>query len=241
MQVRRVLLACAVVGLLQDPTTVQAQYDSNAGSPYNEISSGSTSGRQGIFGNRTMGAGPKSGRGTLGSGNASTSDADISNARFVRGNRQPGSFVGSSAKDMEHRVGAVQDDTNSNYSNLSGGAYASGMSDRYARSRWSSAQGNQAPAAQNAPAIRTTYHVAFSHPQRDAAQLSTSLTRRLARTQGLQTQTPIQVEIRGRTAILRGVAATEHDRLLAEQLIRLEAEIATVKNEIAIENTPAAE
>lgn len=244
MRVRRVLLACAIVGLLQNPAAIQAQYNSNAGSPYNEISTGGTSGRQGIFGNRTMGAGPKAGRGAFGSGNASSFEEDISNARFMRGNRQPGSFVGSNSRDMARFVGGVQDDMNSDNWNPSGGSYSPGMSDGYPRSRRNfnqNQQGDQAPAPQNGPAIRTTYRVAFSHPQRDADQLSMSLTQRLARAQGLQAQTPIRVELRGRTAILRGVAATERDRLLAEQLIRLEAGIATVKNEIVVENHSAAE
>jgi osmotically-inducible protein OsmY len=89
-------------------------------------------------------------------------------------------------------------------------------------------------AGQETASIRTTFRAAFDHPEPDSKQLSTSLTRRLAKTSAIQAQTPIRVELQGRTAILQGVVATEHDRELAEQMIRLEAGIQAVKNEIEV-------
>ena len=50
----------------------------------------------------------------------------------------------------------------------------------------------------------------------------------------LHWKVPAQVEMRGHTAILRGVAATEHDRDLAERVVRLEATVDQVQNQIAV-------
>jgi len=77
--------------------------------------------------------------------------------------------------------------------------------------------------------------VAFECPEPNANTLSALLTRRLAKTPAIRAQIPIRVEVQGRTAVLQGVVATDHDRVVAEQMVRLEAGIEAVKNEIAVE------
>ena len=96
--------------------------------------------------------------------------------------------------------------------------------------------GGEGPPAQNSASIRTAFRAAFDYPRPDSDQLSTLLMRRLAVTPAIQTQIPIRVQLQGRTAILRGVVSTEHDRRLAEQMIRLEPGIELVKNEIVVAN-----
>jgi osmotically-inducible protein OsmY len=76
--------------------------------------------------------------------------------------------------------------------------------------------------------------VAFEFPEADVNALSALLSRRLAKTPAIRAQTPIRVEVQGRTALLQGVVATEHDRVIAEQMVRLEAGIEAVKNEIVV-------
>ena len=90
-------------------------------------------------------------------------------------------------------------------------------------------QGGQA-----ATRVPATLKVAFEVPPPNAARISTQLARRLAETRSIRSLTPIRVELRGRTAILRGQVASEHDRGLAEQMARLEAGIAEVYNEIEV-------
>lgn len=246
MRVKRVFLACVIVGLLQSPVAVWAQYN-NSGSSYG----GASSARQGIFGSRTMGgAGTRSGRGTFGSGAGGAGDAlsvpsDIASARFVRGNRQAGDFVGGSAQNMDHFVGGVQDDMSTGNSMYSGGAFSPTMSGGgYPNSRQNAnrnqqgQQGGTGNAGQTATSIRTVFSTAFDRPQPTSEKFSTSLTRRLAQTSASQPR--VQVELQGRTAILRGVVASEHDRSLMEQLIRLEPGIDGVNNEIVVGTpTPA--
>jgi osmotically-inducible protein OsmY len=54
----------------------------------------------------------------------------------------------------------------------------------------------------------------------------------LERTVQIKKLSPIRVEVRGETAILRGRVATQEDRQLAENLVRLEPGIWDVKNEL---------
>ena len=57
---------------------------------------------------------------------------------------------------------------------------------------------------------------------------------------GIHWGSAVQVEIQGRTAILRGVVATEHDRDLAARVVRLEATIEQVENKIDVAAPAAA-
>jgi hypothetical protein len=235
MRIRCALLACAIVGLLQYASVVQAQY--NSALSYGGMPSGAASGRQGIFGNRS-GSSSRPGQGTLGAGNAFNSQNDLSSARFVRGNRQPNDFVGGSAQDAQHFVGGAPEGASAGNWSPSGGSMSPWTpgggfpgSRQNANRNQQGAEGNAEPTAAS---IRTTFRAAFDHPEPDAEQLSTSLALRLAKTSAIQTRTPIRVELQGRTAILRGAVSTEHDRDLAEQMIRLEAGIQAVKNEIVV-------
>jgi osmotically-inducible protein OsmY len=245
MRVRHVLFACAIVGSLLIPAEVLAQYQSNnnnMGSSSGGMSSGGASqGRQGMFGNRTMGgAGTRSGRGTFNAGNAFGASNDLSNARFVRGNRQAGDFVGTDAQDQQHEVGGVQDDMNTgNYPQSGGPTSSTSRGSNNPNSRQNTNRNRQdsgGSAGQNSTSIRTTFRAGFDYPKPKPNQLKTTLTRRLALMSSIQTQAPIRVEVQGRTTILRGVVATDHDRFLAESMIRLEPGVEKVKNELEVEN-----
>jgi hypothetical protein len=237
MPVRRIMLTLAVVGLLQGSAVVQAQYSSSA-SP-----SASGSSRQGMFGNRTMGSGARVGRGgSSGANDALNTPSDLAGARFVRGNRQADDVVGRVAPDAQRWVGGVQDDTSGgnwmqSLSDLSSG----GLPSSWQNANRSGQRSGGEPAGQSMPAIRTTFRAAFEYSQPAPDKLSESLTRRLAGIPAIQTQTPLRVGIRGRTAVLRGTVPTEHARLLAEQILRLEPGVDAVRNEIVVEKPTSAE
>jgi hypothetical protein len=242
------IVVLAALSVLDDRTVVQAQsYGSGSSSGGTSSYGGAptTSGRQGMFGNRSVGSGLRSGQGAFGSGSTLGPQGDLSSARFVRGNRQPGDFVGGNSQDGRPFVGGAPADTNfGNWPSSAGPMSSWTPGGGYPNSRQNpnrNQPGKGETAGQNATSIHTTFHAAFEYPQPNSNQLSTSLTQRLAKTPAIQTQTPIRVELQGCTAILRGVASTEHDRALAEQMIRLEAGIEAVRNEIAVANpTPAA-
>ena len=58
--------------------------------------------------------------------------------------------------------------------------------------------------------------------------------RRLNAPNGIKSRTPVEVTVQGQTATLRGIVSSEHDRVLAEQLVRLEPGIWEVNNELTL-------
>ena len=106
-----------------------------------------------------------------------------------------------------------------------GGMYGGGMPDAGFAGRQSQS---------NAPAIRTQWNTDFTSTPPSAQKLSSSMTQRLARLPAIHWSTPGQVVIHGRTAVLRGVVATAHDRDLAEQVVRLEPGIEQVQNLLVV-------
>ena len=101
------------------------------------------------------------------------------------------------------------------------------------------------------PILEQPDHPAHTHPDHPPAcgrsllvasvqGVNTEIAEHLGALPALHWQVPAQVVMRGRTAILRGVVATEHDRDLAERVVRLEATVDQVQNliEVAGQETP---
>jgi len=184
-------------------------------------------------GNRTFGRNPMPGSmgtaamGTAAMGNVGQVD---SSDRFVRGNRRPGQFVGSDTQDIRNFLSAMSGSGASTRGSSSGlSARGSSRSRNPNRSSRNRTAGGRQPVE-----IRTSLHVAFDHPKPVPAKISLALRERLEKSPRLQIHSPLEVLIEDATAILRGVVATEHDRDLAEQLVRLEAGIWHVKNELIV-------
>lgn len=73
----------------------------------------------------------------------------------------------------------------------------------------------------------------FEDPAAAVAQL-------IGRVSQIEKRSTITVAVENETAVLRGRVATERDRLLAESLARLQPGIWGVRNELVVENPPAA-
>ena len=98
-------------------------------------------------------------------------------------------------------------------------------------------QGNLGGAdnTQPTPAVRISMKLGFvplaaSQP----AATSLAVAGHLSAMPALHLQVPVQVVMQGRTAILRGVVATEHDRDLAERVVRLEGAVDKVQNQLVV-------
>ena len=162
--------------------------------------------------------------------------------------RQSGGFIGVTSDQMTGRgfVGAEQLNGTSGMSSGMSGYGNGGMSGVGGRnssmtpygnnqgSPYGNNQGNSYGSGRGSVSIRTTLSVGFENPASNSRQFSSSLTRRLADLPALHWRSPGQIEIQGRTAILRGVVATEHDRDLAERVVRLEAAIDQVQNQLTV-------
>lgn len=71
--------------------------------------------------------------------------------------------------------------------------------------------------------------------------LQTSLQQMLTRSAGLQSSPNIQVVMEGATVVLRGSAADDHDRRLAEGLVRLTPGVHDVRNELQVRTAAGAQ
>ena len=115
------------------------------------------------------------------------------------------------------------------------GGYGQGMygTRRSSSGRYSSQYGMSN--SMNQQEVRTALAVGFEQAPANALQVSSRVAARLEKAATrIQFQSAPQVSVQDGTATLRGVVATEHDRVLAEQLVRLEAGISRVKNELTL-------
>lgn len=211
--------------------------------------SGSSSG---MFGSRSLGSaqtgagsnfsggGSRAGGGQgggQGTGAGATDTGSLSgDERFVRGNRQAGQFVGADTTDLESFVGveaAAAGQGGRGGMSGQGGRDLAGLAQQFGGQRnQGNAGGRNATAGQGT--LRTVRRVAFDVPRRANAQVSVDLATRLRRLPRTMSASPIVVAAEGRTVVLRGVVATDHDRVLAERVARLEPGVSRVVNELLV-------
>jgi len=176
------------------------------------------------FGGRggMMGAGGGlEGQGALTQGPMSAGLAQTANERF-----QEGGFVGRDAQDVQN-----------SFDSLTGGRGGGMMMDmmienlnemREARRRWR--EQNSAP-----PPIRVQLQAGFDMPARPATQSAAVVQTRLTKAMAAGRVQSAQVEIAGGTAVLRGIVANEHDRLLVARLASLEPGVSRVENLVTVQ------
>jgi hypothetical protein len=100
----------------------------------------------------------------------------------------------------------------------------------------------QTATVQNTPqAMRVNLRVAFTPPRPTAAAFSDAIRTRLARILASQNIIAPQLTMEGDVAVLRGVAATESQRLVLEKLIAMEPGVSAVRNEMSVAGSSATE
>jgi hypothetical protein len=100
-------------------------------------------------------------------------------------------------------------------------------------------QNGQRGAGQSQTQLVVPIRLGFQRPPISAPQFSAAFSQRLTKMPALSGMGPIEVNLAGRTAILRGTVASESDRQLAESLARLEPEVAEVQNELVVKGPEA--
>lgn len=101
-------------------------------------------------------------------------------------------------------------------------------------------RGPQAVSALQTPGgAYTSFRPAFTPSASISDRAATRLTTQLSNSQQLRTVTPIQVSVQGETATLRGTVATPYDRAVAEQVVRMEAGIWHVDNQLQVSPSPS--
>jgi hypothetical protein len=185
-----------------------------------------------------LGAGGLGAGGGLGQTGGETDAGTLTGSeRFIRGNRQQGSFVGRDAGDQGRFVGgnpAGGSNLGITFDPASGGLSIGPQDGRNAGGR-----GRAAGAAGQSRRIRAQRQVDFDYRPSTPLQVGSQLSARLTRIKGIRSLGPVTVEVVERTAILRGVVATDRDRVRAEQVALLESGISRVQNELSVGQLPS--
>lgn len=238
---RTLVFAAAIAMVLGTSTEAWA---AEAGSRTN-FSNSSPVG-QGISGRSGLGSMGSMGTGGLGS-SSSSGMLQLGSAaqQMMQRANQSGYFVGGSTQNtMSSAYGtATTGRTNYGTSSYGQGTYGSSAYGNRNRSNRAGQYGQYGQYGRSNMAseslVPTRLVLGFDRPAVSAPEFSSKLTARLEKVSRIQFRTAPQVLVENGTAILRGSVATEHDRVLAEQLVRLEAGISGVKNELTLPSAPA--
>ncbi|HVW35858.1 MAG TPA: hypothetical protein VHB99_01095, partial [Pirellulales bacterium] len=153
--------------------------------------------------------------------------------RGMMGSSQAGRGAGQYATSGQFRS-ARQSPSSSGLSSFS--SFSSGQGQRVQTSapikRSRSGAGNAAPLQPG------SVDVGFALPPRTIEQVSVDLERQMGR---VLATSSVEIRLEGRTAVLRGSVATDHDRALAEQLALLKPGISFVRNELSTTAPPESE
>ncbi len=148
------------------------------------------------------------------------------NARFIRGNRDAGDFVGSDLGDSQTFVGMQQTDIEADLS--------SAVDELLIEETPDVNLGTQPVIPPrmllNAPRLQ----VGFDFTPRQPDVVSAQLTRRVGLTLSSDASNRIEVSMEDGVAILRGEVVSERDRKLAGILVGFEPGVARVRNEIQL-------
>ena len=214
---------------------------SRSGSLRSNYTGGISGARDGIsssYGASTGGAFAQQGRGGVGggAGNGAMGQSALGGGPMSAGLSQAGSerfqqggFVGRDAQDV--RAG---------FQSQSGGRGTGGMLDtmienlnemRDSRRRWR--EQNAAP-----PAIRVQLRPDFDVPPVMTAQTDARVQARLTKQMVMVGVSSPQIEMVGRTAVIRGVVANERDRELIARMTSLEPGVSAVENLVTIQPPP---
>ena len=148
--------------------------------------------------------------------------------------RRSGSFVGANTGQQAQRnfVGASQaNNQNGTGQNGQGNfnSFGGGGMGGFGRALLQNALSQNRSGASSAPQIRTTLRLG-SELTAAVPPVNTAIAEHLVALPALHWTARPSVEMQGRTAVLRGAVATEHDRDLAARVVRLEATVDHVQN-----------
>lgn len=268
--IARVSLCATMALLMVEPAAGQTSRGGATGS--SSVGSSrtmGTTGSSGSFGSRALGQGVTAGQRTMGRGTTGSSamgaagSANVgqidSSERFLRQNRQAGSFVGADSRDSTANLlggqgnaagartgatgarGAVQNFNTRGTQNFNRGGM--GGANLFGSLGGLGALGRMGAARGQTREVRTSLSVAFDHPAIDAEKVSEQITRRLNGSesvtvtgiQRVRALTPVQAaRDSDGSLVLTGTVATERDRALAERLALLEPGVWKVRNEITV-------
>lgn len=245
MSTSRITIAAMVLIGLAPAWTAYAQF----GNPGLSSSFGS-----GSFGGNTYGVGasPGNSSGTFGSRTFGTS---LSPHNRTLAGRYPasqmnnlanvGQVFGNQGVTQGNRNGQLGD--GSQYSGVLANAFSGGLANQELNlgdlggiginlnnSTAYNPQQQQGSMQPKAATLETARKADFEYPLMQGTAATTALTNYLERSLKDRITVPLTAAVQGRTVILMGAVATEHDRILAEKLALLEPGVEAVQNELLV-------
>ena len=194
----------------------------------------------GRTGSSGLGGSSSFGRSSTGTGTGMSGLQTGSTERFVRGNRQPGQFVGADTRDVSGILGSLGAGTNTRSNQNFNARAISGQGRNRVNQPGGTARG--ARGGRSGEQLAVAVELGFEPPAASAPEvLSDTLTTKIGQSKRIQTIQPIEVSLADGTAILRGVVATPHDRELAEQWMLLEPGVRSVRNELQVAGKASSE
>lgn len=153
-------------------------------------------------------------------------------ARYIRGNRQAGAFVGRDADDTAAFVGSQQAGADVELRSAIDELAIETLPDQN--------QLQTPPMPPRTMLYAPRLRVDFTYASRSEPELSNDLVRRLQTSLGLTDPRGVQVAIDEGVAVLRGQVPSDRARKLAEHLVRFEPGITRVRNELQLSTAPPA-
>ncbi|HEY1066001.1 MAG TPA: BON domain-containing protein [Pirellulales bacterium] len=228
----RTLLLTAACGLL---CVAEANAQSRS------LTSSSANGGTLSPGTRTLtgsSSGSSSGTGT--SADAQTDAGSLSGSeRFLRENRQ-GAFVGADAGDTTQLRSqtATTGTTGGGLGGRAGGRGGRDLLSAFAEQEFRANANNGGLGASSQPVLRRTIAADFEYPAVSEEGTEYALNARLVEVATLRRFAgALEVHVAGRTAVVEGVVATDREKKLAENLLRLEPGVSQVVNRIVVSST----
>jgi hypothetical protein len=185
------------------------------------------------FGSSSFGSSFGSGFGGMGGfGSSSFGSSGFGSSSFGTSGAGGQNFVGRDSADMANVW---------NQLGRAGTQYFNQMNRSMNRGNNAASQ-QQAATVQNTPQpMLVNLRVAFTPRRPTAAALSDAIRTRLARILASQNIVAPQLTMEGDVAVLRGVAATDSQRLVLEKLVAMEPGVSAVRNEMTIAGSTATE
>lgn len=151
-------------------------------------------------------------------------------ARYMRGNRKRDAFVGTDLGDQPKFVGSVQART--------GGVVLPAVTTLTPPPDQSKQLNQPLPKPGDKAIYSPVLRLNWTPPARPATELTASLERALSNSRRFSSESRLVVSVEGRTAVLRGEVFSVAERDLAENVLRLEPGVSTVRNELQVMQGP---
>lgn len=224
---------------------------SSIGTPNRSAMGGQTS----MFGGGGGRAGGGMTQGSGAAGNQIGSQQISGNEWFVPGNRQAGQFVGSDSQDAANFIGAFSQLTGVNQGQFGRGQMGRGQMgmNQFGQGQFGQGQRGMQRGQQNfgqggrqqgrgnrngrqsSATMLTTFVPGFSYSSAAPQTVGQKLASQLTASRSVAATGPVQVQMDGRIAVLRGTVATESARDLAARIAMLEPGVSEVRNELTVE------